>query len=141
MGDLEMTAIEANLITGRTFMQGVAIEGHKHGEEYVKACGICEMDVSDLKKLGVFPGQTVRVKSAYGEVVVRAVKATQGPHPGLVFIPMGPWANQVTSPNTYGTGMPHFKGVKVAIEPAPGEKVLNGIVLVQRTTLQLKEKA
>lgn len=141
MGDLEMTAIEANLITGRTFMQGVAIEGHKHDEEYVKACGICEMDVSDLKKLRVFPGQTVRVKSAYGEVVVRAVKATQGPHPGLVFIPMGPWANQVTSPNTYSTGMPHFKGVKVAIEPAPGEKVLNGIVLVQRTTLQLKEKA
>ncbi|AFD01196.1 Formylmethanofuran dehydrogenase subunit D [Methanocella conradii HZ254] len=135
-----MTAIEVNLISGRTFMQGVAIEGHKHDEEYVKACGICEMDVADLKKLKVFPGQTVRVKSAYGEVVVRAVKTTQGPHPGLVFIPMGPWANQVTSPNTYSTGMPHFKGVKVTIEPAPNEKVLNGIELLQKTTL-LKEKA
>jgi formylmethanofuran dehydrogenase subunit D len=134
-----MTAIEVNLISGRTFMQGVAIEGHKHDEEYIKACGICEMDVSDLKKLKVFPGQTVRVKSAYGEVVVRAVKTTQGPHPGLVFIPMGPWANQVTSPNTYSTGMPHFKGVKVTIEPAPNEKVLNGIELLQKATL--KEKA
>jgi formylmethanofuran dehydrogenase subunit D len=134
-------SIEANLISGRTFMQGVAIEGHKHEEEYIKACGICEMDVSDLKKLKVFPGQTVRVKSAYGEVVVRAVKATQGPHPGLVFIPMGPWANQVSNPNTWSTGMPHFKGVKVTIEPAPNEKVLNGITLVQMTTLELKEKA
>jgi len=122
-------------------MQGVAIEGHKHEDEYIKACGICEVDVSDLKKLKVFPGQTVRVKSAYGEVVVRAVKATQGPHPGLVFIPMGPWANQVTSPNTYSTGMPHFKGVKVTIEPAPNEKVLNGIELLQKTTLDLKVNA
>ena len=73
--------------------------------------------------------------------MVRAVKTTQGPHPGLVFIPMGPWANQVTSPNTYPTGMPHFKGVKVTIEPAPNEKVLNGITLLQMTTLQLKETA
>ena len=42
-------SIEANLISGRTFMQGVAIEGHKHEEDYVKACGICEMDVSNLR--------------------------------------------------------------------------------------------
>ena len=134
-----MTTIEANLISVRTFMQGVAIEGHKHEDEYIKACGICEMDVSDLKKLKVFPGQSVRVKSAYGEVVVRAVKATQGPHPGLVFIPMGPWANQVVSTEMYSTGMPHYKGVKVTIELAPNEKVLNGIELLQKTTLNLKE--
>ncbi len=122
-------------------MQGVAIEGHKHDDEYIKACGICEIDVSDLKKLKVYPGQSVRVKSAYGQVVVRAVKATQGPHPGLVFIPMGPWANQVTNPNTWSTGMPNFKGVKVSIEPAPNEKVMNGIELLQKTTLELKETA
>jgi formylmethanofuran dehydrogenase subunit D len=134
-----MTTIDVNLISGRTFMQGVAIEGHKHDDEYVKACGICEIDVSDLKKLRVYPGQSVRVKSAYGSVVVRAVKATQGPHPGLVFIPMGPWANQVTNPNTWSTGMPNFKGVRVTVEPAPNEKVMNGIELVQKTTLDLKE--
>lgn len=134
-------SIEVNLISGRTFMQGVAIEGHKHDDEYIKACGICEMDVSDMKKLHVYPGQTVRVKSAHGEVVVRAVKTTQGPHPGLVFIPMGPWANQVSNPNTFSTGMPHFKGVKVTIELAPNEKVLNGIELLQKTTIQPKVTA
>ncbi len=133
-------SIEVNLISGRTVWQGVAIEGHKHDDGYIKACGIVEMDVSDMKKLHVFPGQTVKVKSAYGEVVVRAVKATQGPHPGLVFIPMGPWANQVTMPVTYSTGMPHFKGVKVTIEPAPNGVVENGIKLLQRTTLNLKQE-
>ena len=133
-------SIEVNLISGRTVWQGVAIEGHKHDDGYVKACGIVEMDVSDMKKLHVFPGQTVKVKSAYGEVVVRAVKATQGPHPGLVFIPMGPWANQVTMPVTYSTGMPHFKGVKVTIEPAPNAVVENGIRLLQEAVLNLKQE-
>lgn len=128
-------SISANLISGRTYMQGVAIEGHKHDEGYIKACGIVEMDVNDLKELHVFPGQNVRVKSEYGQVVVRAVKATQGPHPGLVFIPMGPWANQVTGTITESTGMPQFKGVPVTIESAPGEEVLNGIMLLQKTTI------
>jgi formylmethanofuran dehydrogenase subunit D len=131
-------SIEVNLITGRTIWQGVAIEGHKHEEAYLKACGIIEMDVSDMKKLHVFPGQTVRVKSDHGEVVVKATKTSQGPHPGLVFIPMGPWANQVINPYTYSTGMPHFKGVKVTIELAPNEKVLNGIELLQKTTIGIK---
>jgi len=137
----EKNSIEVNMISGRTVWQGVAIEGHKHDDGYVKACGIVEMDVSDMKKLHVFPGQTVRVKSAYGEVIVRAVKTTQGPHPGLVFIPMGPWANQVTMPYTYSTGMPHFKGVKVTIEPAPNETVLNGIKLLQKAVLPNKQEA
>jgi formylmethanofuran dehydrogenase subunit D len=128
------------MISGRTVWQGVAIEGHKHDDGYIKACGIVEMDVSDMKNLHVFPGQTVKVKSAYGEVVVRAVKATQGPHPGLVFIPMGPWANQVTSTEMYSTGMPHFKGVKVSITPAPNEIVQNGIKLVQMMTLNLTKQ-
>ena len=43
-------SIEVNMISGRTVWQGVAIEGHKHDDGYVKACGIVEMDVSDMKK-------------------------------------------------------------------------------------------
>jgi formylmethanofuran dehydrogenase subunit D len=133
-----MNSIEVNMISGRTVWQGVAIEGHKHDDGYIKACGIVEMDVSDMKKIHVFPGQTVKVKSAFGEVIVRAVKATQGPHPGLAFIPMGPWANQLTSTNMYSTGMPHFKGYKATITPAPGETVQNGIKLLQNAVLNLK---
>ncbi|MCD1296378.1 molybdopterin dinucleotide-binding protein, partial [Methanocella sp. CWC-04] len=33
-------SIEANLISGRTVWQGVAIEGHKHDDYYIKTCGI-----------------------------------------------------------------------------------------------------
>lgn len=125
-------AITVNLISGRTIQQGVAIESGKEKPSYRTACGIIEMDNSDLKKLGAWKNTNVRVTSDYGSVVVKAVEATQGPHPGVAFIPMGPWANAVVSDNTYSTGMPTFKGTPVKVEIAINEPVLLGVELVQR---------
>lgn len=127
-----MAKIALNLISGRTIQQGVAMEGGKEKAAYTKACGIIEMDPSDLKKLGAWNGTNVRVTSAYGSVVVKAVDATQGPHPGLAYIPMGPWANSVVNPNTYSTGMPTFKGTPIEVEVAMTEQVLSSIQLVQK---------
>lgn len=127
-----MAKLKLNLITGRTIHQGVAMEGGKEKDAYTKACGIIEMDPSDLKKLGIWKGTNVRVTSEWGSVVVKAVEATQGPHPGLAYIPMGPWANSVVNPRTYSTGMPTFKGVPIEVEPAINEPVLSSIQLVQK---------
>ncbi|MGZ4848779.1 MAG: molybdopterin dinucleotide binding domain-containing protein [Halobacteriota archaeon] len=124
----------ANLITGRTVEQGVAIEGWKDKQEYIDAAGFVHIDPSDFKKLNVWPGSNVTVKSDFGEVIVRAIKSPYGPHPGIVFIPMGPWANQVIGTDTDTTGMPSYKGVMVTITPAPGKKVLGAIALIKMTT-------
>jgi formylmethanofuran dehydrogenase subunit D len=127
-----VTKISLNLISGRTIQQGVAMEGGKEKDAYTKACGIIEMDPSDLKKLGVWKNTNVRVTSKYGDVIVKAVEATQGPHPGLAYIPMGPWANSVVNPNTYSTGMPTFKGVPIEVEIAMNEKILSSTELVRK---------
>ena len=127
-----MAKIQLNLISGRTIQQGVAIEGGKEKPSYRDACGIIELDAEDFKKLGIYRNTNVRVTSAYGTVIVKAIDATQGPHPGLGWIPMGPWANSIVNPNTYSTGMPTFKGTPVEVEPAPDETVLLGIELVQK---------
>ena len=124
--------ITVNLISGRTIQQGVAIESGKEKPSYRTACGIIEMDPADLKALGAWKNTNVKVTSAYGSVVVKAVEATQGPHPGVAFIPMGPWANSVVSDNTYSTGMPTFKGTPVKVEVAINEPVLLGVELVQK---------
>jgi formylmethanofuran dehydrogenase subunit D len=124
--------ITLNLISGRTIQQGVAIESGKEKPSYRTAAGIIEMDKEDLKKLGAWRNTNVRVTSEYGSVIVKAVEATQGPNPGLEFIPMGPWANAVISDNTYSTGMPTFKGVPVTVEVAINEPILLGIELVQK---------
>lgn len=125
-------SITVNLISGRTIQQGVAIESGKEKPSYRSACGIIEMDLSDLKKLGAWKNTNVKVTSDYGSVVVKAIEATQGPHPGVAFIPMGPWANSVVSDNTYSTGMPTFKGTPVTVELAMNEPILLGIELVQK---------
>ena len=124
--------VTLNLISGRTIQQGVAIEGGKEKPYYRTAAGIIEMDNEDLKKLGAWKNTNVRVSSKYGSVIVKAIETTQGPHPGLGFIPMGPWANAVISDNTYSTGMPTFKGVPVTVEVAGNEPIMLGIDLVQK---------
>ncbi|MDD1672252.1 MAG: molybdopterin dinucleotide-binding protein [Methanomicrobiales archaeon] len=125
-----MPKITLNLITGRTIQQGVAMEAGKNHPAYREACGIIELDKADFKRLGAWPNTNVRVNSAHGTVVVKAVPATQGPHPGIAFIPMGPWANRVINPYTYSTGTPTFKGTPIEVEPAQGEVVLDGIQVV-----------
>ncbi|HOT94054.1 MAG TPA: molybdopterin dinucleotide binding domain-containing protein [Methanoregulaceae archaeon] len=125
-------AIRLNLITGRTIQQGVAMEGGKEKPAYTEACGIIEMDPVDLKRLGAYRNTNVRVTSEFGSVVVKAVEATQGPHPGLAYIPMGPWANAVVNPNTYGMGMPTFKGTPIQVSLATNEHVLSSVQLVQK---------
>jgi formylmethanofuran dehydrogenase subunit D len=127
-----VATIQVNLISGRSVQQGVAIEGGKEKPAYRTAAGIIELDRSDLKRLGAWKNTNVRVTSDYGSVVVKAIETTQGPHPGLAFIPMGPWANSVINPNTYSTGMPTFKGVPVKVDVAINEPVLLGIELVQK---------
>jgi len=125
-------SISLNLISGRTIQQGVAMEGGKEKPAYTAACGIIELDPADIKRLGVYRNTNVRVTSDYGTVVVKAIEATQGPHPGLAYIPMGPWANAVTDPNTYGMGMPTFKGTPIQVSIATNEPVLSSVTLVQK---------
>jgi len=108
------------------------MEGGKEKPAYRDACGIIEMDPSDIKKMGTWANTNVRVTSAHGSVIVKAINATMGPHPGLAFIPMGPWANSVTNPNTYAMGMPTFKGVPIEVEPAEMETVLLAVDLIRK---------
>jgi len=127
-----MAKIYLNLITGRSIQQGVAMEGGKEKDLYRKAAGIIELDPADFKKLGAWRNTNVKVTSEYGSVVVKAIETTQGPHPGLGWIPMGPWANSVVNPNTYSTGMPTFKGTPVEVDVAMDQPVLLAIDLVQK---------
>jgi len=127
-----LAKITLNLITGRTIQQGVSMEGGKEKPAYRDACGIIEMDPEDFKRLGVWRNTNVRVTSEYGSVIVKAVEATQGPHPGIAYIPMGPWANMVVNPRTYSTGMPTFKGTPIEVEEAKTEPVLLSLDLVRK---------
>jgi formylmethanofuran dehydrogenase subunit D len=105
------------LNTGRTVWQGQAIEAGKDLEMYVDYAAICNMSTSQFEELGIKEGDNVEVVSAHGNVVVKAVKAKEALPDGTVYIPMGPWANRVTTPDTQSTAMPSFKDVPVELLP------------------------
>lgn len=106
--------LDTILISGRTVAQGVTLDA-KTSSKYFDAAAYCELNSSDIEKLGANEGTNVEVTTAHGTVVV-PLKANNGNPDKLSFIPMGPWANAVIDPETGGCGTPLFKGVPASID-------------------------
>ena len=116
--------LRVTLITGRTIEQGVGKETGKASKQYMESVSVCYIDPEDLKRLGIKEKTNVQVSTNYGSVVVKAVKSLRTPHPGVIFIPYGPWANAVVNPETHSIGMPSLKGIPAEVEPASDKPIL-----------------
>jgi formylmethanofuran dehydrogenase subunit D len=116
--------LHSTLITGRTIDQGVGKEMGKGSKEYFDSASICFIDEADMNRLGIKSRTNVQVTSKYGSVIVKAMKNPYGSNPGIIFIPCGLWANAITGDETFGMGMPLFKGFPVEVEAAPKEVIL-----------------
>lgn len=118
-----MPPIEVTVISGRSLLQARSRELGKFSDEYSRSVAICELDPDDLSELGALEGENVRVKTKYGEVVLRAAVSKQAPHKRVAFIPYGAWASMLFGTSTHTSGMPTLKGVKATVERAPNAKV------------------
>ncbi len=116
---IQMT-LKVTLITGRTINQGANLE-NKTSSDYMDATAYCEVNSKGIGLLAK-PGSNVRVRTKYGDVVIK-LKENNGNPDDIAFIPMGPWANAIVDPDTKGCGMPGFKGVPAEIE-ATNDKIL-----------------
>lgn len=121
----ENPKLRVTLLTGRTIEQGVGKERGKTSKDYVESVSVCYMDPEDLKRLGIKEKTNILVLTDFGSVVVKALKSLRAPHPSVIFIPYGPWANVVVNPETHSIGMPSFKGIPAEIEPAPDKPLLS----------------
>jgi formylmethanofuran dehydrogenase subunit D len=119
------TRLSVVLVTGRTIEQGVSKEHGKGSEDYAENVAVCYLDPEDLKQLKIKEKTPVQVSTPHGSVVVRVIKSRRDPHPRLVFMPYGPWANAIADPETDSIGMPSLKGVPAEVEPAPDKSVLS----------------
>lgn len=117
--------IKVILITGRSLDQGTSKSIGKFSKEYMEKLAICELDPEDLKSLGIESGQNVKIKTKYGETIVKAIESKQAPHKGIAFMPYGPWANLLLGSLTNSSGMPTFKGIEAEIEIAKEGKIMD----------------
>jgi formylmethanofuran dehydrogenase subunit D len=112
------------LNTGRTIKQGITVEA-KTTPAYAAETSRCFMHPFDMMDLEVFDGDSVRVESASGAVVL-TVYGSEAITPGTVFVPYGPYANFIIGGSTHFTGMPDFKSTVVAVTPTvENKKTLN----------------
>lgn len=119
----QKSGLKTTLLTGRTIEQGVGKEVGKSSEAYRESVSVCYMDPKDLEKMEIERKDTIKVSTEFGSVFVKAVKSLRAPHPGIIFIPYGPWVNMLVDPETHGIGMPSLKGIPAYVEPAPEESV------------------
>jgi len=118
-----MPTIKVTVISGRSLSQARSRELGKFSEEYSRSVAVCELDPDDMTELGALDGDNVRVKTEFGEVILRGSISRQAPHKRVVFIPYGAWASMLFGTTTHSSGMPTLKGVKATIERAGEEKI------------------
>lgn len=102
------------MISGRTLAQGAGCEC-KMSDDFVKAVSVCSLSEEDYGALKLSEKKNVRVRNPHGQTVMSA-RVDAGLPPGMIFIPMGPWANVLVGPDTGGCGTPQYKGVEVEVE-------------------------
>ena len=109
MGKLILT-----LITGRSTKQGAGISTGKEGAEYREATSVIELNQADMARSGLSDGDQVRIETEFGAAEFRC-RPSDVPE-GLAFIAFGSVCNQLIGGETYASGMPDSKHLKVTIE-------------------------
>jgi len=122
--------IDVVILTGRTLQQGIGLEVGKVSEEYSKSVNYAEISQSDSLAIGLADGSPVEVTTARGKVVLYG-RVTETLTSGLIFVPYGPWINQVLGSDTHCTGTPQLKGVPAKLDLAEGKHVPTLLDLVK----------
>lgn len=105
------------LIPGRTAAQGCGISEGKTEQVYLAETTRLQMAPEDLARLGLRPGDRVRLTSAAGEAEAEVAAARAGElPPGVLFIAYGDVSSRLMGADTHGSGMPDSKGLDVAVE-------------------------
>lgn len=119
------------LNTGGTAFQGAVIKGgRKFTDEYTKEAAYCDISPEDFEALD--KPWFVRVTNEYGDSVVLRAKKTDRQQKGEIFVPRGPWANIVVTPETESTGSPAYKNLKVQVEKEAHGPVLGPVELMKK---------
>jgi formylmethanofuran dehydrogenase subunit D len=121
-----LSAPEAKLriVTYRDIFQDSAKVSSLFGEDYEKLSAVIRLDPKDISKLAIKEGDTLLLKNALGNVVVKALSSGyEKPHQGTAYMVNSPWSNALVPEDTGGTGVPEFKDFEVLACSAKGAKI------------------
>ena len=119
-------ALELSIIIIRDIFQDEAGKKSRYSEEYKSQSALIILDKQDLAGIGAKEGEKLLVKNDVGSIVVSA-RLSEDTHPGLVFMRSSPWSNQLVSDATCEAGIPGYKGIKAAVQPADASAAVTDI--------------
>jgi formylmethanofuran dehydrogenase subunit D len=105
------------LVSGRSIKQGVGISEGKEKHEYLEATRGVDLNPEDMERSGLEEGSLVRIESEYGTVEVPC-RRSDVPE-GIAFMAFGSAYNRLVGGETYASGMPDSKNLKVELTPVP----------------------
>jgi formylmethanofuran dehydrogenase subunit D len=100
---------EIKIITYRDIFQVEAQERDRFGKDYEKLSASIVMSKNDMEKMGLKPGDRVKVANNNGSVVVEVRETKRDEPGGLAFMVNSPWSNVLVSGET--GGIPEFKNI------------------------------
>lgn len=106
---------EIKIITYRDIFQIEAQERDRFGKDYEKLSACIMMSKNDLVKMGLKPGDWVKVANNNGSVIVEARESKRDEPGGVAFMVNSPWSNVLVSGETEGKGIPEFKNITAKI--------------------------
>ncbi len=109
-----MPRLIVTLITGRSTRQGTGTSNGKEHSEYREATNVIGLSEPDMTRSGLNNGDQVRLKTEFGTAEVRCRRADVPE--GLAFMAFGPACNKLIGGETYASGMPDSKHVRVELE-------------------------
>ena len=98
----------------------------RFSEEYKTRSARIILDKQNLAEIGAQDGGKVLIKNDVGSVVV-VVGTSEDSHPGLAIMNSSPWSNQLVSDATCEAGIPGYKGIKAAVQPADASAAVTDI--------------
>ena len=107
------SSIPGLLITVRTGKQGAAMEKGKFTKEFLQEISTLTVNPEDFAALGLHQDNKAILRNSTEKITVTC-RSKEGPR-GLFFLPLGPLANRLIDEETYGTGVPNFKGIPVTL--------------------------
>ncbi len=108
---LKSPEYEIKITTYRDIFQVEAQERDRFGKDYEKLSACIVMSKNDMAKLGLKPGDRVKVANNNGSIVVEVMESRRDEPGGVAFMVNSPWSNVLVSGDTGGKGIPEFKNI------------------------------
>ncbi len=106
---LKTPEYDISITTYRDIFQVEAAEHDRFGEEYKKLSAVIFLGKHDFQKIGLKPGDRLKVSNRQGTIIVEARESTKEDVEGLAYMVNSPWSNALVSGDTGGKGIPDFK--------------------------------